>query len=218
MADNPALSTRRAKPGPMLPGLLERIPLDVLAQLRMEAPPEGASPPPAAPPPADPPKPATGDGDLGDAGTKAIEAERAARKEAEKQAKAFQSELDKLRKQTMGETEKAIAEAKDAGRAEARSQYGGLLVAEAYRTLTVGRTMNPEAAITFDRLAFLDDDGAVKRDDLKKWVDDNSTPVGNPRPQGDADLGARGGAPPPANSRQADLLQIEKDINAATRR
>ena len=179
------------------------------------------TPTPDPPPAADPPKPATGDGDLGDlgdAGKKAIEAERAARKEAEKQAKAFQAELDKLRKQTMSDSEKAVNDAKEAGKAEARAHYGGLLVGEAYRTFTVGRTMNPEAALDFDRLAFLDDDGAVKREDLKKWVEDNSTPVGNPRPTGDADLGARQNNGSPLDPRAADLAQIEKDLAANRRR
>ena len=37
------------------------------------------------------------------------------------------------------------------------------------------------------------------------------------RPKGNADLGARTAAPP-ANPRQADLMQIEADLRAATRR
>ena len=214
MADDPA-RPRRAKPGPMLPGLLERIPLDVLARFRMEAPPEG-TPPPPAPPPAEPPKPP--EGDLGEAGKKAIEAERNARKEAEKQAKAFQKQLDELKAAQMSESEKAINEAKAEARKATVAEFGTRLVDAEFRAVATGRSLTPEALLTFDRMAFLDEDATVKRDDLKKWVEDNSSPVGNPRPQGEADLGARGTPPPPANSRQADLLQIEKDITAATRR
>lgn len=84
----------------------------------------GATPPAGDPPPAptsDPPKdpppaPATGDPEgLGDAGKRALEAERARAKAAEDRAKAAEKERDELKLATASETDKAIAAAKKAG-------------------------------------------------------------------------------------------------------
>lgn len=209
---------RRGKPGPLLPTLLERIPFEVLSQFRMEAPP-ATTPTPApasdAKPPEGAPPPATGD-DLGDAGKQAIDRMKAERNEAQKAAKAATAELEKLRTAQMGESERAVAEAKAAGRSEALAQIGNKLVDAEFRAVTVGRVLTPDALLSFDRATFLADDGDVKRDDLAKWVEANSSPVGNPRPTGNADLGARQTAGP-LDPRAADLLQIEKDM-AADRR
>lgn len=168
--------------------------------------------------PAAPTPPTTGDPDPDAGAKKAIETERAARKDAEKQAKAFQAELDKLRKQTMNEGEKALTEAREQGKAEARTALGSKLVDAYFTAAAAGRVLTPEALLAFDRATFLTDDGDVKHDDLKAWVETNSAPAGNPRPTGDVDLGARDTPPPPANSHQADLLQMEKDMKAAARR
>jgi hypothetical protein len=67
-----------------------------------QAPDDGANPP--------------NDDNLGDPGKRALDAERAARKEAEKQARAVQKELEQLRQAQMSESEKALAEAEARGK------------------------------------------------------------------------------------------------------
>lgn len=62
--------------------------------------------------------PATGEGDLGEGGTRALQSERTARREAEDRAKAVQKELDDLKAAGQSDTEKAINQAKKDGGAE----------------------------------------------------------------------------------------------------
>lgn len=71
-------------------------------------PPAGATPP--APSPATPP--ATGDDGLGDAGKRALTAEREARAAAEARAKAAEEERDALRTAGLSDQDKALSDAK----------------------------------------------------------------------------------------------------------
>lgn len=75
----------------------------------------------APPKPADPSAATADDKPLGEAGEKALEAMKARAREAEKTAKAASAELEKLRKSQMSEQERAVAQARDEGRAEASS-------------------------------------------------------------------------------------------------
>lgn len=170
---------------------------------------------PAPEPTAEEPKSATGD-DLGDAGKQALDRMKAERNEAQKAAKKAQNDLEQLRKAQMGEAEKAVAEAEERGRAAALAAFGNRLVDAEFRAIATGRTLTPEALLTFDRAAFIADDGEVKRDDLTKWVEANSTAVGNPRPSGDADFGARQHNAP-LTGRAADIAQIEADLAKSRR-
>jgi len=82
--------------------------------------PDPSTPPAPDPSSATPPEPKADD-DLGDAGKKALDAERARAKEADKRAKAAEAELEKFRKSQMSDQEKAVAQARDEGKAEATS-------------------------------------------------------------------------------------------------
>lgn len=71
-----------------------------------------------------PPPPATGDPDaLGDAGKRALENERTARKAAETAAKTANDELEKLRSANQTDSEKALAAARKEGSTEAAAKY-----------------------------------------------------------------------------------------------
>lgn len=89
----------------------------------------GATPPPtpaqpAATPPSAAPSSATDDDQqLGDAGKRALEDERRARREAENRAKAAERERDDLKAAGLTESEKAIADAKKAGAAEVTERF-----------------------------------------------------------------------------------------------
>ena len=101
---------------------------------------------------------------LDDPGKRALDAERRARREAEKAHKEATAELDNLRKQFMTDQERAVMEAKEAGRAEALTAMGGRLVESEFRVAAAGR-VPPE---TLNRIL-----GAI---DVKPFVDQAGQP------------------------------------------
>ncbi len=113
-------------------------------------PPPPAPSPPAPPPPAPPAPPSNGAPTAEDLAkvTAALEEERKARKRLE-------TDLAKAQQQGMTDTEKAIAEAKAAGRAEAEQEAGLKLVAAEFRARAAGRIANPDAALAALDLAKL---------------------------------------------------------------
>lgn len=163
--------------------------------------------PPQDTPPTDTPPvpPATGEDALGDAGKQALDAERTARKEAEKAAKALQRELEQVRTANLTEAEKAIAEAEKRGEAKALGRVGSRLVDAELRLAAAGRTLTTDALLTFDRAKFLNDDGDVDREGLTKWVEQNSV-AASPARFGDADQGVRK-TTPPANKDEREVAR-----------
>lgn len=149
----------------------------------------------------------TSDGDaaqLDDPGKRALDLERAARKQAERERKAMQAELEKLRQQGMSDTEKAIAEAKRTARAEALVEVGKRLVDAEVKAAVGTRQVDVDALLDgLDRSRFLGDDGEPDVKAIKAWVDRIAPPAaqqfGDPLVQG------RRGDPPPAS---ADMNQI----------
>lgn len=130
----------------------------------------------------------TGTADLGDAGKRALDEERRARRKAEK-------ELADLRKAAMSDQERAIAEAKTQALAEANKAAGPRLVRAEFRAAAAGQVDKE----TLD--AYLEDV------DLSKFVGDDGEPdtkaiaarikrLGGGKPA-DFDGGARGGAARP---------------------
>lgn len=136
--------------------------------------------------------------ELGDAGKKALAAERSARRQAEKAAKAAEVELEKLRTDAMSEQEKAIAAARAEARAEALEAANARLVRAEVRAAAAGRLANPDLA---PRLLNLDefevgDDGEVDTAAITKALDalveaEPYLAVSAKRPAGTADGGAR---------------------------
>lgn len=101
--------------------------------------------------------------DLGDAGKKALAAERAAAKAAEKRAKALESELEKLRLENASAEEKAIAAAKAEGRTEALTVSNARLLRAEVKAAASGVLQDPDDAVRLlDLDQFeVDDDGEV---------------------------------------------------------
>lgn len=147
-----------------------------------------AAPAAAADPPAD----------LGDPGKKALDAERAARGVAEKRAKAAEAELDKARKASMSDQEKAVSEAEARGRSAVTVEVGQRLAAAEIRVALTGVVPDPAATIEDLNLArYVDETGEVDvkavaalAERYKKMVA-GATPAPPPGP-GSADGGARG--------------------------
>jgi hypothetical protein len=167
----------------------------------------GATPPqtPAQPAAATPPaasSSATGDDQqLGDAGKRALEEERRARREAEDRAKAFQKDLDELKAQGLSESEKAVADAKKAGAAEVTERFHGQIRRAETRSALTSAGINAsvlDLATKADEFAALKvtDDGEVTGldaavDAFKRARPDLFAARSAPRP-GDAGLGPRG--------------------------
>ena len=136
--------------------------------------PAAGSPAPPAPAPA-PPAPAAGQpaaNGNGDAPTRAdldalrasLDAERAARRETEQR-------LATLQQQGMSDADKAIAAARDEGRAEANAAAARLLAAAEFRHLATGRITDPDAAIEMFDLDKLVKDGAPNKRAIAALVD-----------------------------------------------
>lgn len=139
--------------------------------------------------------------DLGDAGKKALDAERAERKKAERRAKDLDAELVKFREASMSEQEKAVEAARREARAEALQSVNQRLVAAEVRAAAGGRLADPEDAVRFlDLEQFpVSDDGEIDTRAIAAAVDGlvKQKPylaAGATRPAGDADQGARGTA------------------------
>jgi hypothetical protein len=130
--------------------------------------------------------PATGEQqaeDLGDAGKKALDEERKARKSAEKAAKAFEKQLaemrgefEQVRSGAMSEQEKAIDKARKEAAAEARKEVLGeankRFVRAEIKAAAAGKLADPDDAL---RLLDLDDyevdnDGNVNRQAIDKAI------------------------------------------------
>lgn len=139
--------------------------------------------------------------ELGDAGKKALDAERAERKKAERRAKDLDAELAKLREASMSEQEKAVEAARREAREEAFKSVNQRLVAAEVRAAAGGRLADPEDAVRFlDLDQFpISDGGDVDTRAIISAVDGlvKQKPylaAGATRPAGDADQGARGAA------------------------
>lgn len=107
---------------------------------------DGSIDPPVIDPPViDPPviDPPTGDEPLGEAGKRALEAERRDRKAAEARAAQLERDLAEARKGQMTAEEKAIADAKDAGRAEALAAVNARLIAAEVKAAATGKVVDP---------------------------------------------------------------------------
>lgn len=126
------------------------------------------------PAPAAVPAPATGDQDgLGDAGKRAIEAERKAAREALKRAEAAEKELETLRTGQLSEHEKAIAAARKEATDEATGRAHAMVRRAEVRRALASAGVTPDSldlaagAPEFAALA-VDDDGQIT--DLEKSV------------------------------------------------
>ena len=109
-------------------------------------------------------KPVDGEDALGDAGKQALDRMKAERAEATKQLKAVQRELDEMRKASMSETEKAVAEAEERGRTAAASEFGQELARARFDALA-GR-----------RNAEFDTTKALEYVDLGKFLGEDGRP------------------------------------------
>lgn len=112
------------------------------------------------------------------------------------------TELEKVKRSAMTETEKAVAEAKDAGRAEARAEIGRELVAAKLEAVAAGRLDEDQLAAAVEHLdlaSFLDADHKVDAKKVGEFIDrlapkqEEGTQATRTRAR-DLGQGARGGS------------------------
>lgn len=103
---------------------------------------------------------------------RALERERAARRDAEKARKALETQLATLQQSSMSEAERAVAQARTEAATEAARQYGGQVVAAEIRAALAGRSgIDPESLVeAIDPVKFITD-GTVDVEAIRTWVD-----------------------------------------------
>jgi len=110
---------------------------------------------------------------LGDAGKAAIKAERQRAAKAEREAKELRARLEAIEAENLTESEKAIAAARDEGRAEAMTSANERLLRAEVKAAAAGKLSDPA-----DALALLDlsgfsvgDDGEVDPEAIESAID-----------------------------------------------
>jgi flagellar biosynthesis/type III secretory pathway protein FliH len=155
----------------------------------MGSPPEPAAPPapppappaggpaPGAQPPAAPPAPPNGQPPAPPAPAPDSPEGKLARAEAaldqeRAQHRTAQQELARLRREGMTDQERLVAEARQAGKAEALQAAGLQVAAAEFRALAAGKLADPAAALEDLNLArFVGEDGTVNKRSLAAMVD-----------------------------------------------
>lgn len=132
--------------------------------------------------------------DLGDAGKKALEAERNRAKTAERELKAAQRALEAERAKGLTEAERAIAEAERNGYTRASQEAGKRLARAEIRAAAATKGLDvTEILEDLDLSRFVDengepDDKAITKA-IGKWA---AIAPASTRPRGDVDQGTRG--------------------------
>ena len=139
----------------------------------------------------DPPAPT-----LDDPGKRALDAERQARRLAEKAHKEATAELDNLRKQFMTDQERAVVEAKEAGRTEALTAMGARLVEAEFRVAGAGRVPTETLNRILDAIdvkPFVDQAGQPNSKAIQEFIEGIAPAERGPDPL-DLGQGSRGQA------------------------
>lgn len=116
----------------------------------------------------------TADEALGDAGKAALKAERTRAAAAERQAKALQKQLDEIVAANATEGEKAIAKAKDEGRAEVLSTVNERVLRAEVKAVAGGKLADPADAVKLLDLSqfTVGDDGNVDTKAISTAIDE----------------------------------------------
>lgn len=136
-------------------------------------------------------EPVTG---LDDGGKRALDAERGARRAADKALKEATAELAALRAKSLTDQERAVLEAHQAGKAEALGEMGGRMVGAEFRAAAAGLIPPPaleRLLAALDPKPFVDAAGQPNLVAIKEFVEG----IAPARDPGVLDLGqgARGG-------------------------
>lgn len=116
-------------------------------------------------------------------------------------------ELDRLKRQSMSETDRAVAEAVAKAHREAQERFGSRLVDAEVRAVAAGRAVNVDALLEgLDRSRFLTDDGDPDVKGIAAWLD-KVAPKVNAENGRQLDLGQGARTAPPAGADMNQLLR-----------
>jgi hypothetical protein len=129
---------------------------------------------------------------LGDAGKQAIDRMKAERDAARKEAKATAKALEAEKAKGLSDSEKAIAQAKADGAAEATLNAGKRLARAEIKAAAAGKGIDASKQLDFlDMARFVGDDGEPDADAIGEWVGTLPEPSKSTRPSGSVDQGVR---------------------------
>ena len=166
---------------------------------------------------------------LGDAGKKALDAMKAERNDARKQAREVREELERLRSEAALKDKPAEEQALEAARAEARVEAAGKanerILRSELRASATGKLADPSDAALYINLTDFEvgDDGEVDSDALSDAITELLTrkphlAAGKPnRFDGDADQGARGKSDTIPQWTEVDLERASDDETVAAK-
>jgi hypothetical protein len=149
---------------------------------------------------------------------KTLAKQRAELKELRKTYTQASKELDEVRKSQLSDTERLIEQTKEDTRRAVRMEYAEKLVEAELKSSLKGRTLEGDAILTFDKMAFIDDSGDIDSEAIATWVEAHSTHPEAPKP--DLGQGPRGNKNSLAQIRTrdelngmtpAEILQARKD-------
>ena len=108
---------------------------------------------------------------LGDAGKKALDAERTRANDAEKRAKAAEKELEKLRTAALSDNERALAEAKAAGKTEALAEAGKRLAKAELKAAAAAKGVDINSQLDYLDLTRFVTDGEPDTKAIEQFVE-----------------------------------------------
>lgn len=122
-----------------------------------------------------------------------------------------QSELERLRQESMTEQERAVEQARQEARQQTLAEVGTLRVSDAFRVASAGKSIDIDALIEGVNLAgFLGDDGQPDIDKVEGWVERIAPKIDQPTTPTVPDLG-QGARPTPPGLGSS---QLQKDLMA----
>jgi hypothetical protein len=126
----------------------------------------------------------------------------------EQQAKAnlaAAKELEEIRKSQLTDTEKLIEQTKTETAQSVRREFASKLVDAELKAHLNGRVLDGGAILSFDKSAFITEDGDIDSEAIQSWVEAHSKETSAPAPN--LGQGARGNNPSKAQIRSRDELQ-----------
>jgi hypothetical protein len=129
---------------------------------------------------------------LEDPGKRALEAERQARRQAEKSHRDAMKEIEEFRRQSMTDQEKAVADAVAEARKSAMVELGSRIVAAEFKAAAAGRLTETQLSTllaALDVTPFVNDDGEADIAKIGSFLDGIAPKHEEPAPAGFPDLG-----------------------------
>jgi len=114
-------------------------------------------------------------------------------------------ELDEIKKSQLTDQEKLIEQTREETTKAIRTEYATKLVDAELKAQLTGKVLEGGAILSFDKNAFVTDDGNIDAEAIQQWVEANSKTTDIPAP--DLGQGARGKNPSKSQIRSREELE-----------